>query len=66
MGIGFFRKYVAYTLIFRKYTAHTLIYTTGSAGVKNSVQCKIFQIEREKLHILYFWGLFAVIFGCFS
>ena len=27
---------------------------------------KILQIEREKLHILHFLGLFLVIFGCFS
>ena len=40
--------------------------TTGGACVKNSVRCKIFQIERKKLHILHFLGLFVVIFGCFS
>ena len=33
-------------------------------GVKKSVWCKFFQIEREKLHILHFLGVFAVIFGC--
>ena len=30
--------------------------TTGGARVKNSVQCKIFQIERGKMHILHYWG----------
>ena len=40
--------------------------TTGSARVKKSVRCKIFQIERRELHILHFLGVCVVIFGCFA
>ena len=38
--------------------------TKGSACLKNSVRCKIFQIECKKNHILHFLGLFVVICGC--
>ena len=51
---------------------YQLIHTSYlSQAQKNSVRCKTFQIERRKLHILHFLGLFAVmlwvffvIFGC--
>ena len=36
---------------------------TGGACVKKSVRCKIFQIERKKMHILDFLRLLLVIFG---
>ena len=38
--------------------------TTGGARVKNSVRCKIFQIEHKKIHIFTFGGVYVVIFGC--